>query len=407
MQTELSLLSESKKSLKNFFVSYSETNPKPLNLVQEIDKIPRYYQINAVKSACSYLEAGFRRLLYIQPTGTGKTLLSKLTALDKDIRKQLNLENKEKIVVLFIADSNRLLRQARAEFKDCKDVKLITHSAYKTIPAELLESGWDMTFIDEAHHEAMFSIQQLLEHVKDIPVFGFTATPDRGDGLLLKFERYIFSLSKEEAIRRKFIATPNINSIIDTSGSNKLAICCDIVKKYYEDMNNTIVYFKTNKECEGFYQFCLDNNFSAYWLKEDSEMDFVLERYSMGAFKFLINCKKLGEGIDIKNCTDVLLARNFNSKGEKEQYIGRSIRPDSFCNVWEFINPIYNNVLAKDIFPVVKKHRLIFKQHGVWQEKILEEHTDEELYDYDYLNSVEDMENINLSSHLDDEEDFE
>lgn len=404
MQAESSLLSEEKKSLRNFFISYSDTNPKPLNLVHSIDKKPRYYQTNGVRAAGSYLEAGFRRLLYIQPTGTGKTLLSKLTALDKDIRKHLNLENKEKIVVLFIADSNRLLRQARAEFRDCKDVELITHSAYKPIPAELLVSGWDMTFIDEAHHEAMFSIQQLLEHVKDVPVFGFTATPDRGDGLLLKFERYIFSLSKEEAIRRKFISTPNINSIIDTSGSNKLDICCQIVQKYNEEMNNTIVYFKTNKECEGFYQFCLDNNFSAYWLKEDKEMDEVLERYSMGEFKFLINCKKLGEGIDIKNCTDVLLARNFNSKGEKEQYIGRSIRPDSVCNVWELINPIHNNVLAKDIFPVVKKHRLIFKQHGIWQETILEEHTDEEIYDFDYLNSIEEMENIELNDDLEEEE---
>ena len=404
MQAESSLLSEEKKSLRNFFISYSDTNPKPLNLVHSIDKKTRYYQTNGVRAAGSYLEAGFRRLLYIQPTGTGKTLLSKLTALDKDIRKHLNLENKEKIVVLFIADSNRLLRQARAEFRDCKDVQLITHSAYKPIPAELLISGWDMTFIDEAHHEAMFSIQQLLEHVKDVPVFGFTATPDRGDGLLLKFERYIFSLSKEEAIRRKFISTPNINSIIDTSGLNKLDICCQIVEKYHEEMNNTIVYFKTNKECEGFYQYCVDNNFSAYWLKDDKEMDEVLERYSMGEFKFLINCKKLGEGIDIKNCTDVLLARNFNSKGEKEQYIGRSIRPDSVCNVWELINPIQNNVLAKDIFPVVKRHRLIFKQHGIWHETILEEHTDEELYDFDYLNSVEEMENIELNDDLEEEE---
>lgn len=394
MTINLSLISEEKKSLQNFFINYTEINPEKLNLVQEIDKIPRYYQINGVRVASEYLESGFRRILYIQPTGTGKTLLSKLTALDINIRKALKIENKKEIVVLFIADSKRLLRQAEAEFKDCKDVKLITHSAYKKIPEELLLNGWDMTFIDEAHHEAMFSIQQLLEHVKDIPVFGFTATPDRGDGLLLKFERYIYSISKEEAIRRKFISTPKINSIIDTSGSNKLSIACQIVDLYEQEMGNTIVYFKTNKECEAFELHCIKNGYRAYWLKNDNDMDEILERFSAGEFKFLINCKKLGEGTDIKNCTDVLLARNFNSKGEKEQYIGRSIRPDSECNIWEFINPIYNNVLAKDIFPVVRFHRLIFKQHEQWIEKILEENEDKDIYDYEYLNDIEEIDSL-------------
>lgn len=385
MTQSSTLISESKKSLQNFFINYTDTKPKKLNLTQEIDKVPRYYQINGVRSAATYIESGFRRILYIQPTGTGKTLLSKLTALDIDIRRALKIDHKKEIVVLFIADSRKLLRQAEEEFKDCKDVKLITHSAYKTIPEELLESGWDMTFIDEAHHEAMFSIQQLLEHVKEIPVFGFTATPDRGDGLLLKFERYIYSITKEEAIRRKFISTPTINSIIDTSGSNKLSISCQIADLYQHLMGNTIVYFKTNKECEGFKEHCDKMGYLSYWLKDDICMDETLEKFSAGEFKFLINCKKLGEGIDIKNCTDVLLARNFNSRGEKEQYIGRSIRPDSSCNVWEFVNPIYNNVLAKDIFSVVKLHKLIYKEHGKWFEKIIEENKEEDIYDYEYL----------------------
>jgi len=382
-----SLISKEKQSIQNFFINYSDTKPKKLNLVQAVDKEPRYYQINAIRAACEYLQSGFRRLLYIQPTGTGKTLLSKLTALDMDIRKVLGIEKKSKIRVVFIADSNRLLRQAIKEFEECNDVELYAHSAYRELPQHILEEGWDMTFIDEAHHEAMFSIQQLLDHVKDCPVFGFTATPDRGDGLLLKFERYIFPISKEEAIRRKFISTPEINSIIDTSGPNKLEIATQIVNLYHHKMQNTIVYFKTNKECEQFLEFCQISGHAAYWLREDKEMDDILNRFSAGEFKFLINCKKLGEGIDIKNCTDALLARRFNSKGEKEQYIGRTIRPDSSCRIWELVNPVNDNILAKDIFPVVTTHRLIYRQHGEWHEKIIEENKDEDIYDYTYLNN--------------------
>lgn len=388
VQATSKLISKEKESVQNFFINYSNTKPAKLNLVQSVDKEPRYYQVNAIRASGEYLKAGFRRLLYVQPTGTGKTLLSKLTALDMDIRKVLGIEKKSVIRVLFIADSKKLLRQAKKEFSECTDVELITHSAYKAIPEEVLALGWDLTFIDEAHHEAMFSIQQLLNHVHEIPVFGFTATPDRGDGLLLKFERYIFPISKEEAIRRKFIATPSINSIIDTSGTNKLDIAIQVISLYHQQMNNTIVYFKTNKECELFHNWCQEQGHSSYWLKDDKEMDAVLDRFSAGEIKFLINCKKLGEGIDIKNCTDVFLARKFNSKGEKEQYIGRSIRPDSSCTVWELVNPIHNNILAKDIFSVVKTHRLIYKQHGEWLESIIEDNKDEDIYDYEYLNQA-------------------
>lgn len=388
MQRTSSLISPERQSIQNFFISHSDCNPAKLVLVQDVDKDPRYYQINAIRAAEEYLAAGFRRLLYVQPTGTGKTLLSKLTALSVKIRKVLNIENKEKIRVLFIADSNRLLRQARREFSECPDVELIAHSAFRDVSVDVIREGWDLTFIDEAHHEAMFSIQQLLDHVKDKPVFGFTATPDRGDGLLLKFERYIFPITKEEAIRRKFIATPSINSIIDTSGTNKVDIAIQVVELYHQEMNNCIVYFKTNKECESFYKWCQENGHSSYWLRDDKEMDSILESFSAGEFKFLINCKKLGEGIDIANCTDVILARKFNSKGEKEQYIGRSIRPDSSCTVWELVNPIHNNILAKDIFSVVKYHRLIYKQNGEWNEKILEMNEDEDIYDYEYLEAA-------------------
>ncbi|TXA16726.1 hypothetical protein DKL60_21295, partial [Mycobacterium tuberculosis variant bovis] len=122
-----------------------------------------------------------------------------------------------KVRVLFIAGQQRLLRQAINEFAECDDIEFIAHSAFKDVSDDVIEKGWDMTFIDEAHHEAMTIIQRLLDVVQDKPIFGLTATPDRGDVLLLKFERFIFPITKEQAIRRKFIATPSINSIIDTS----------------------------------------------------------------------------------------------------------------------------------------------------------------------------------------------
>lgn len=389
-------LIQNKESLKNYVVQHDSINPIPLKTSITLNKNPRYYQTNAVYTAIDYLSVGFRRLLYVSPTGTGKTLLSKLTATSIQLREVLGINQKfrenpdYKMRILFIAGQQRLLRQAILEFAECDDIELIAHSAFKDVSDEVIEQGWDITFIDEAHHEAMTSIQRLLDVVKDRPIFGLTATPDRGDGLLLKFERFIYPITKEQAIRRKFIATPSINSILDTSGSNKLAIAKEIIDLYYEEMGQTIVYFKTQKECSDCLDYCLEQGYKAFWLQgEGKEMDEVLEAFSNKEFKLLFNCQKLGEGVDIQNCTDVLLARQFKSKGEKEQYVGRAIRPDSSCTVWEFINPFKDNIPTKSLFTVVHYHRLIYKQHGKWSEKYIEKNDESEIYDHEYLNSVE------------------
>lgn len=354
--------------------SKDRKNPTALSLTQTIDKEPRYYQINGVNKLISYINEGFRRILYIMPTGTGKTLQSKLTILSTEFRKSVGIENKEKIRVLFIVHKNRLLRQAEKEYKDCKDVELITHSAFKEIPEDVIKKGWDVIFIDEAHHEAMMSIQKLIDKFEDCPVIGFTANANRGDTLLVKFERYIVPITKKEAIEEGFIENPVINTIIDTGKSDKSDLAIEVVANYHEHMGNMIVFFKTNKECENFYNFCVENNLDAYFLGNGStekELDYALDLLSNGKIQFLINCKKVDEGIDVLNCTDIFLARQFNSQSEKEQFIGRGIRADSPCQVWELINPTKNSVCADEVLGSFKCHRLLFKRDGLWQEKII------------------------------------
>lgn len=358
----------------NNFHNMDLKNPQPLSLVQSIDKEPRYYQINGVNKLVSYIEEGFKRILYIMPTGTGKTLQSKLSILSTDFRKATGLDKKEKIKVLFIVHKNRLLRQAEIEYADCQDVELITHSAFQEIPQSLINSGWDITFIDEAHHEAMMSIQKLIDKFEDRPVIGFTANATRGDNLLVKFERYIIPITKKEAIKEGFIENPVINTIIDTGKTDKSDLVIEIVSHYHEHMGNMIVFFKTNKECDKFHSFCQNNNLDSYLLgngSSENDLDNALDLLSQGKIQFLINCKKVDEGIDVLNCTDVFLARQFNSIAEKEQFIGRSIRPDSPCQIWELINPTKNSVCADEVLGSFKCHRLLYKQKEIWHERII------------------------------------
>lgn len=370
--------------LSSFISEIDSDNPPHIEFTSDCGYQPRYYQINAVLNFNAYIKAGFRRILCVSPTGTGKTLISKLLATSVDIRNSLGLGHKKKIRVLFVADDVILLEEAKKEFEDVSDtVELITQSAYSKIPQKVLDDGWDITFMDEAHHEAMSSMQKILEYVGDRALFGLTATPNRGDGLLLKFERFVYLITKIEAIRRKFIATPTFYSISDTSGKDKVNFTIDFIENNGDLIGNTLIYFLTVGECERFYEWAISRGHSAYLLKNKDEAEDIKERFSKGEFKFLINCKMLGEGVDIKNCSYTILARRFESAAEKEQYIGRTIRSDSPCFVFEFILPLEKNVLGTDLFPLYHKNVLIHKRYGKWSRELIHSMEPSEIYTLD------------------------
>lgn len=354
---------------------FNSKEPEALALAHKIDKTPRYYQINGIRKLNHYLADGFKRILFIMPTGTGKTLMSKLSVLSSDVRKTLKLDGKKKIRVMFIAHKNRLLRQAAQEFANCGDIELITQSAFKHVPQHVVDEGWDVTFIDEAHHEAMMSVQKLLDELGTIPIIGFTANPDRGDNLLVKFEKFIMPISKADAIEDGFISQPGVNTVVDTGGSDKTELVINLVKEYNKHMGNTIVFFKTNKECEQFYDWCCENGLHSTWLNTNSTeqmLDEALDMLSRGDIQFLINCKKVDEGIDVLNCTDVILARQFGTKSEKEQLIGRAIRPDTPCTVWELQNPYSDSVEAIQVIGSYRFRRLIYIQNNQWHDSLFE-----------------------------------
>ena len=354
---------------------FNSKEPEPLPLAHLIDKTPRYYQINGIRKLNYYLKEGHKRILFIMPTGTGKTLVSKLCALSCEIRDTLKLTKKKKIRVLFVVHKNRLLRQAAQEFASCSDIELITQSAYKPVPQHIVDEGWDITFIDEAHHEAMMSLQKLLDDLGNIPIIGFTANPERGDSLVVKFEKFIMPISKEKAIKEGYISEPGVNTIIDTGKIDKTKLVIELVNKYQKHMGNTIVFFRTNNECEKFFYWCLENNITAQWLNTNSTEDMLdqaLDNLSKGHIQFLINCKKVDEGIDVLNCTDVILARQFGSKAEKEQLIGRAIRPDTPCTVWEFQNPYSDSVEAIQVIGSYRFRRLLFIENNEWEDFLIE-----------------------------------
>jgi type I site-specific restriction endonuclease len=104
---------------------FDQEYTSPLVLCEEISKIARYYQANSANEVAGHIESGYSRIMVKSPTGTGKTLISKLIALSVRLRMALGLSFGDKLRVLYIANKHRLNRQAIEEYAENESVELI------------------------------------------------------------------------------------------------------------------------------------------------------------------------------------------------------------------------------------------------------------------------------------------
>lgn len=139
---------------------------------------------------------GRNKNLVVAATGTGKTVIA---AFDY---RRFRDENPEHARLLFVAESWEILRQARDTFRNVlqdfefgvlgTDIRSTTNmsSLFVTIDsfnsrkvtAMLPTDFYDFIVLDESHHIAAPSYQNLLEHFTPAVLLGLTATPERMDG---------------------------------------------------------------------------------------------------------------------------------------------------------------------------------------------------------------------------------
>lgn len=326
----------------------------------------RWYQIASRTEVEIFLEQGFKRILVQLPTGAGKTLTSGLIFSSERIRNALGVHGRN-LKVLFIAHMHRLLSQAEKEFANAENIDFIPWSAFSSLPDNL---EWDICCIDEAHHEACNTIQYQLDKIGDKPIIGLTANSERPDGLLIKFEKIVNPISREQAVREGWLADSEINTILDTPEKNKVPVIKQLIESYGKHMGQTMVFVRTKKEVAALISWMEANTeYSVVGIlnQDGKELDKILDDFSTGKVQFIINCNRIGEGVDVKGCTDVILGRQFGSYLQLNQVIGRTSRPDSKSVVWEFINPISaTNLDSTVIVGTPKVHRLLFKRKGQW-----------------------------------------
>lgn len=337
------------------------------------DKSLRWYQVTARNAVAVNLTAGKKRIIIVLPTGAGKTATIASSMSYQPIREALGITDNRKLRVLFVAHNRRLLTQAEQTFAECNNVELILQSMFSDLSPELIEAGWDICVLDECHHESCSSFQYQLDKLGDHPIIGLTATCDRPDGLILKFDTFINPISREQAVAEGYLAPTKIHSFVDVPSKDKVSVLNDIFENYAHEMGQTLVFVKTKKEVQAITTTLQNLGYTAVGLltQSDTEMNDVLNDFSAGNTQFIINCSRISEGVDVKGCTGVVLGRQIGSYPLLNQIVGRAARVDvPECNVWELVNPLSGyNLDTTVVVGTPESHRLVSKEGGQWVER--------------------------------------
>lgn len=335
----------------------------------------RWFQIAARNGVAKALRNESKRILVVLPTGIGKTLTIAAALSHFDIRAALGIIDNRPLRVLFVAHKHRLLTQAENTFIAESNVELMLQSMMSQISEEYIKKSWDIIVLDEAHHEATFSFQYHLERLGAWPIVGLTATPDRSSGELIKFDIIINPISREQAVKEGYLSPTRIHSFVDVSGKDKTPIMTDIFTKFAHEMGQTLVFVKTKKEVNAITNVlnALGHTTVGLTNQSDYETNNILDKFSAGEIQFVVNCSKISEGVDVKGCTGVVIAKNVGSYPLLNQLIGRAARIDvPECNVYELINPLSSYNMDTTCVASPEFHRLLSKESGKWTERIFD-----------------------------------
>ena len=339
---------------------------------------------------------GHYRNLVVAATGVGKTIVA---AFDYKRFSEERAKEGKTARLLFVAHRKEILEQSIQKFQEVLndfnfgelyvDGRKPTNIEHLFISIQSFNSAhlnqwttadyYDYIVIDEFHHAAANSYQELLAYYQPGILLGLTATPDRMDGkdILKYFDgRTASKMLLGEAIDRNLLSTFQYFGITDeidyrkckwthgrydtselekiyTADIKRCALVLNSVQKYVADMNDVkglgfcvsvahadfmAMYFNSH----GVPAISLSAK-SMDDIRDDAKQDLI-----SGKIKFIFVVDLYNEGVDIPQVNTILFLRPTESATVFLQQLGRGLRlsPGKDClTVLDFIgqaNKKYN-----------------------------------------------------------------
>jgi superfamily II DNA or RNA helicase/HKD family nuclease len=335
-----------------------------------VDVLPRPHQQQMLDDLASEREAGHFRNLVVAATGTGKTIVA---ALDYRRLRQQDPKNDK---LLFVAHRREILEQSldafRAVLRDASFGELLvggerpnrgTHvfASIQSLKDARLDAikptDFDVVIVDEFHHAAADTYEQLLARLKPRVLLGLTATPERTDGksVLHHFDGRIASeLRLWQALDQSLLSpfhyfgvggAPDLSRVDFTRGRYDAAALSNV---YTADHFFAIrVRQELERRVRDVTQiralgFCVDVRHAELMAAEftrnglasravsadskDAERDDALRALERGDIRCVFSVDLFNEGVDLPDVDTVLFLRPTESATVFLQQLGRGLR---------------------------------------------------------------------------------
>lgn len=306
----------------------------------------RQYQLDAIKAIKDGYSSSKKSGVLCVPTGGGKTYITLRAIQDMGVS------------TLWVAHRKELLRQAkesaealgltvsREDSDEDTDIKLCSSMSNH----KLKKWEYDLIVVDECHHQACKTYENIRDKAKYNYYLGLSATPTRLDGKELGFDEIIYQISSAELIKLGHLAKPKYYRLITGEKSNLVKHNKDftvsslksldrpsrnkfIVKWMKEKGSNwlgpTLVFainidhaetVKTMLSKAGF------NTKVAHSKTKPEDRDNIIDWVNKTKNPVLVNCELYVEGFDAPRIKSVVLMRPTASKVLYNQMWGRGAR---------------------------------------------------------------------------------
>jgi len=234
--------------------------------------------------------------------------------------------------------------------------------------------------IDEAHHAAAPSYRAIVDAVlaqrPEAMILGFTATPNRGDGVRLVdvFEKIVYSMDARKAIDAGYLVpvksyavatSTNLDEVASRGGDfviGQLAAAVNTVDrnarivaayKQHTPGRKALIFTASVEHARDVAEEFVANGLRAEWASGETpreERERIVREFRGDGIDVLVNCGLYLEGFDVPSVQVILNARPTKSTTLYTQITGRALRP-----LDEIANPLSNTTSALERRELIEK----------------------------------------------------
>lgn len=316
----------------------------------------REYQKTTRSNIKDALIQGYTAPLVVSPTGSGKTI----SFVDIAVR-TVKKGNR----VLILVHRQEIMEQTLKKLFEFK-VNAGQIASGKRMTADKIQVAMvgtlvnrlgsvfkpDLIIIDECHHSPANQWRKIMAYFNDVKRIGFTATPERLDGVGLgdMYDKMVMGPTVKWLVENGYLAYPRVfTGKVSTPTKYKVKMGDYDKKEQTEAMTDRVIigdvieHYK--KMLGGLPAICfcvsiehckiMEDNFNQAGIKSRTihgkmkrkEREAVIQGLATGEFSILNSCDVISEGVDIPVVAGAILLRKTRSLSLYLQQVGRPLRP--------------------------------------------------------------------------------